>query len=55
MSVVKQLDENPNNNGLDWLTKRGISEKTASKIGLKSLNNYINSVGQETECKFSLH
>ena len=51
MSVVKQLDEKPlTNNGLDWLTKRGISEKTASKIGLKSLNNYINSVGQETEC-----
>ena len=40
MSVVKQLDEKPlTNNGLDWLTKRGISEKTASKIGLKSIEN----------------
>tara|TARA_B100000902_G_scaffold180425_1_gene173411 strand:+ start:5762 stop:7513 length:1752 start_codon:yes stop_codon:yes gene_type:complete len=51
MSVMKSIDEKElTNNSLEWLSKRGISEKTAKRIGLKSVTNYINSVGHETEC-----
>ena len=51
MSVMKSIDEKElTNNGLEWLSKRGISQKTAQRIGLKSVTNYINSVGHETEC-----
>jgi len=51
MSVMKSIDEKDlTNNSLEWLSKRGISQETANKVGLKSVTNYINSVGHETEC-----
>ena len=51
MSVVKKIDEKALTiNGLEWLKNRGISEETAKIVGLKTVNNYIGSVGQETEC-----
>ena len=42
MSVMKSIDEKDlTNNSLEWLSKRGISQKTAKRIGLKSVTNYI--------------
>ena len=51
MSVVQPLDKKSlTNNSLHWLQDRGISEKTANKLGLQTVTSYINSVGHDTEC-----
>ena len=51
MTVMKDIQEKDLSiNSLQWLSDRGISEDTAKKLDLKTANNYITSVGSETEC-----
>ena len=51
MTPIQKVEKKPlSNNGLEWLKKRGISEETANTLGIKTCTNYIQGVGQETEC-----
>lgn len=51
MIVAKQINEtNLSDGAVSWLKSRGISEETATKAGLKSVNHWIQSIGSETEC-----
>ena len=50
MIVAKQINETSLSDGaVSWLKSRGISEETATKAGLKSVNHWIQSIGSETE------
>ena len=37
---------------ISWLKKRGISKKTAEKVGIESGTNYIRGLGKEVDCVF---